>query len=99
VAGMEVRIAVIVEEHRDRDPEEAADRWHGPMIPPAAVVTKRVPKYVPDSAVLARLNRTQLDEAEPVRPCLASRADLVMKGSPVRVRAAALGTRSHDVGI
>jgi hypothetical protein len=28
VARVEVRIAVVIEEHRDRDPEEAADRRH-----------------------------------------------------------------------
>jgi len=28
VSGMEMREAVIVEEHRDRDPEEAADSRH-----------------------------------------------------------------------
>jgi hypothetical protein len=31
VKGMEVREAVIVEEHSDCDPMETADRWHAPL--------------------------------------------------------------------
>jgi hypothetical protein len=38
VAGVEMREAVIVEEHRDRDPKEAADRRHSFIMPLAAVV-------------------------------------------------------------
>jgi hypothetical protein len=30
MAGMEMREAMVVEEHRDRDPIEAANRWHEP---------------------------------------------------------------------
>lgn len=32
VAGMEVRIPVVVEEHRDHDSEEAADRRHAAIM-------------------------------------------------------------------
>jgi hypothetical protein len=32
MASMEVGEAVIVEEHDDGDPKEAADRWHGSIM-------------------------------------------------------------------
>ena len=35
MASMEVREAVIVEEHDDGDPKEAADRRHVAIMPPA----------------------------------------------------------------
>ena len=38
---MEMREAVIVEEHRDRDPEEAADGWHPGIMPRSAVAKRR----------------------------------------------------------
>lgn len=36
VAGMEVREAVIIEEHDDGDSKEAADRRHAPIMPTAS---------------------------------------------------------------
>jgi hypothetical protein len=38
VTGMEMREAAIVEEHRDRDPEEAAYRRHGSIMARAPAV-------------------------------------------------------------
>jgi hypothetical protein len=38
VTGMEVREAMIIEEHRDRDPEEAAYRRHESIMAPAPAV-------------------------------------------------------------
>ena len=39
VPRMEMRCPVIVEEHRDHDPEEPADRRHAGIVPWAAVAT------------------------------------------------------------
>ncbi len=49
VARMEMRKAMIVEEHRDRDPEEAAYRRHGSIMAraPAVVLLDFSSSFVP----------------------------------------------------
>lgn len=64
-----------------------AARSGAAVLSPTRRSRKRVPKSVPDSAVLSRLNRTGLSQIGRTRP---PGPDLVMKGSPVRVRASAL---------
>jgi hypothetical protein len=46
MARMEMREAVIVEEHRNRDPEEAADRRHVAIMPPAPAVRAQTKHFV-----------------------------------------------------
>jgi hypothetical protein len=41
---VEVRQTVVVEVHRDRDPEEAADRWHSAMVPLGPVGPDPLPR-------------------------------------------------------
>src|SRR5712691_6692479 len=43
VTGMEMRRPVIVEEHRDHNPEETTDRRHVEIVPRAAVGTTEEP--------------------------------------------------------
>ena len=50
----------------------------------------RVPKYVPNSAILDSTRLNQLDEIAPDRAGPGSKITFVMKGSPVQVRASAL---------
>lgn len=68
VTRMEMREAMIIEEHRDRDPEEATDRRHGTDDPAGSGRLERVPRYVPrlsrfcpDSTAL---NSTRLSRSE-----------------------------------
>lgn len=47
MASMEVGEAVIVEEHDDGDPKEAADRRHVPIMPGAAAVLAQTKGFAP----------------------------------------------------
>jgi len=57
----------------------------------------RVPKYVPNSANLDPTRPTQLDWIVPNRARPASNIALVMKGSPVQVRASALARTTQPL--
>jgi len=67
-------------------PNAVAHRWYGTL----AKLINRVPKYVPNSADLIPTRPIQLDEIVPSQARPASNIALVMKGSPVQVRASAL---------
>lgn len=92
VAGMEMREAVIVEEHDDGDPKEAADRRHGAIMPPAPAAGAKTKHfaYIPGMALILRgLQRRRMDEA----------IDLAIEGhSPFPDRAAFIDADALSAG-
>lgn len=102
VAGMEVWMPVVVEEHRDHDSEEAADRWHVAIMAPAGRRTRWVARsanlrYVPERVGLSDDPRRVTQETAP-GPKARRGADLALAGSYYEVRLADLLERARAYG-
>jgi hypothetical protein len=99
MTSMEMREAVIIEEHDDGDPEEAADRGHVPIMPPTSAVraqTKHFPlALAPDTFLSMSADRKRSPAANTMDEAI----DLAIEGgSPYPDRAAFIDADNPSAG-